>query len=125
MSTARLRDLQASLRRELSRQTQERGLGPPGRVVWLIDQLEHYVERWVGLRQTTSQPFAPLGDDLFLMVEVGAEAVSEELRAVESPAAAERWQGFLAELAVVRSGCDASAQQLPKSLALVRSSLSP
>src|SRR5262245_49915690 len=115
MSPGRRRDLQASLRREFSLQTQERGLSQMARVVWLVDQLENYVERWVGLCQTSSHAVSPHSDDLFLMVEVGAEAVSEEVRALGSPVVAESWRGFLAALAAARGGCDDTvAQRLSK-----------
>jgi hypothetical protein len=124
MNPARLRDLQASLRRELNRQTQERNLGPAARALWLVDQLNHYVERWLGLCASSfPSVFAP-NDDLFQMVEIGAEAVSEQLQSLESPATANSWQRFMAAWAAVRGARDPAApQQLANALAAVRSAL--
>ena len=124
MSTARHLELQASLQRELDLQTVERGLSSTGRVVWLLDQMENYLERWVGLRAASAQTIAPPTDDLFRMIEVGADVTAAELQVVESPAIAESWHEFLAVLAAVRAGRNTiEPQRLAESLAVVRSEL--
>ena len=122
MSAARHLELQVSLQRELDRHAVERGLSSTGRVVWLLDQMENYVERWLGLRAASAQTIAPPIDDLFRMIEVGADVTSAELQVVESPAIAERWHEFLAVLAAVRAGRNTvEPQRLAESLAVVRS----
>jgi hypothetical protein len=124
MNPARHHELEASLLRELDRQAVERGLCSTGRVAWLVDQIENYVERWLGLRAGAAQTIAPPSDDLFGMIEIGADAVSAELQALKSPAIAESWHKFLAVLAAVRAGSNAiKPQQLAESLAVVRCEL--
>jgi hypothetical protein len=124
MNAARRLELQASLQFELERHAVERGLSSTGRVVWLLDQVENYVERWLGLRSVPAQTIAPPSDDLFCMIEISAEMTSAELRAVESPPIAESWQAFLAVLAEVRDASNIiEPQRLAESLAVVRSEL--
>ncbi len=124
MNAVRHLELQASLQRELDRQAVERGLSSAGRVGWLLDQIENYVERWLGLRAALAQTTSPPSDDLFRMIEIGAAVASAELQAVESPAIGQRWHEFLAVLACVRAGSNTiEPQRLAESLAVVRSEL--
>lgn len=121
MSTARHLELRASLQRELDRQAAEGGLSSTGRVVWLLDQMENYVERWLGLCAASAQTIAPPVDELFRMIEVGADVTSAQLQFVESPSIAEKWRDFLAVLAAVRVGRNTiEPQRLAESLAVVR-----
>src|ERR1700677_1680427 len=48
-------------------------------VVWLVDQVKNYVQRWAGLGPSPS-------DDLFHMIEIGVEAVSTEVGRLKPPA---------------------------------------
>ena len=124
MNPARQLELKASLRRELSRQAHERNLSSTGRVVWLLDQVENYVERWLGLRAAPAQTVVPSSDDLFQMIEIGVEAVSAELHGLESRAIAESWHDLIAVLAAVRAGSDTiEPHQLAETLVVFRSGL--
>jgi hypothetical protein len=121
MNAARQLELQASLRRELIRQAQEHNLTSTGRVVWLLDQVENYVARWLGLRAVSPQTADAPSDDLFHMIEIGAKAVSAELIGLEPPASAETWPEFLAVLAAARAGSDTiEPDQLAKELVIIR-----
>jgi hypothetical protein len=124
MDPNRQRELEASLRRELSRQAEERRLEPRAQVVWLVDQLENYVERWVGLCAASSRTESPDSDDLFQMVHIAAEVLSSKLKGLQFPEVAENWGEFLAALADARLAYDPpTRQQLAEKLAVVRSTL--
>lgn len=123
MKPARKRDLKDSLRRELHRQSAVHCLSPIARVRWLVEQLENYVERWRGLCKVDSQAKRLFDDDLFFMVEIGAEVVSEELRSVEAPAIANRWHCFVEALAAIRIANPPATSQLTDALAALRSKL--
>jgi hypothetical protein len=124
MNPIRLRDLEASLRKELSRQVETDRLEPNARVIWLVDQLENYLQRWIGIGASSSQSELPISDELFQMVEVAAEVVSAELKCLQLPAIARNWQELLAVLADARLTYDpAMRQQLAGKLAVVRSTL--
>ena len=117
MNSSRRIELHGWLRHELSRQSRERNLSSTGRVVWLLDQVENYVERWLGNPQTAGAS----SNDLFQMIEIGAEAVSAELAGLDRIGVAESWHHFLALLAAFRAGATVEAQQLAKMLMVFRS----
>lgn len=120
MNVTRRRELQASLECELDRNTVDHDLDSAGRVVWLFDQLQNYLERWLGLRGGQGQNLAD--DDLFGMLEIGAEVTSRELR----PRDSESWQLWLTALAEVRAGGTmVEPRHLAESLARVRSEFCP
>jgi hypothetical protein len=124
MDAARRLELQTSLQRELERHAAERGLGPTARVAWLLDQLENYVERWLGLRAADGSAIAPASDDLFGMIEIGADVTSGEVRAAEAAAVMGSWQTFLTILAELRAGSSMiEPWRLAEALAVVRSEL--
>lgn len=121
MNSTRRSELQASLRKELNRQSQERNLSRTGRLIWLLDQVENYVARWLGLEATKKTAGMP-SDDLFFMIEIGAEAVSTEC--LDPTSSAESWHDFLAALAAVRAGNQAiEKRQLAESLEIFRSEI--
>ena len=75
------------------------------RAKWLGEQLENYVERWLGFQTAFSRPRPPAGDDeLFCMIEVGAELLGEELtRAGVTTDNQASWCAFLRALDGVRT----------------------
>jgi hypothetical protein len=122
MNAVRRLELQASLQCELDRHAAKRDLNSTGRVAWLLDQLENYVERWLGLRAIAAQAVTPPSDDLFGMIEIGAGVTSRELQAVEAAPISESWRAFLTILAEVRTGRSRiEPRRLAESLAVVRS----
>jgi hypothetical protein len=116
MDATRRVELETSLQRELARQAAEQDLDPTGRAAWLLDQLENYVHRWMGMR-------AAVGDDLFIMIEACAAAISRELSSVDSPNIDTHWQAFLAVLDEGRRGVLGEPGKLVDSLAVVRAQL--
>jgi hypothetical protein len=122
-SPDRVRALRASLRNMLEDETVRRGLDQRGRLEWLSEQLEHYVERWLGFAAVPAVPESALmKGDLFAMVEAGAGAVAEELSAVVGATdTMTGWRRFLAELAAVSKRGDLSEpQRLRSALAEAR-----
>lgn len=122
MNAARRLELQASLRRELERQAMEQGLSAKGRIAWLVDQVENYLQRRLGmpggLRPTIISP----NDELFRMIEIGAEATSAELQAVVPGPFADAWQAFVEVVMEAGSGTRViEPQSLAKAFAGVRS----
>lgn len=117
------------MQRELDRQTQERDLDKMARTAWLVDQVDNYVERWIGMAAGSEPTSAPIEDDLLCMIEIGAEAVSAELHGLDSPTIADGWRSFLSALAAIgtRSARSASVRlpELTMYLAAVRSALNP
>jgi hypothetical protein len=101
------------LQREFAHQAAEQNLDSTGRVAWLLDRLENYVQRWLGMRATAA-------DDLFLMIEAGAAAVSRELRSGDFRKIDERWQAFLVVLDATRQGKVGEPGKLAEFLAAVR-----
>ena len=122
MNAARQQELEASLQRELNVRTEERKLDSAGRVAWLVDQVENYVQRWLGM-SAVSPTRAPVDDELFRMIEIGAGVVSAELQGLQSFDIADSWRAFLAELASVRVQAAAQPDELKKKLAAVRSAV--
>jgi hypothetical protein len=69
MDPGRRRELETLLRGHLAEQP-DAGLS---RLLWLADQLENYVERWIGFGEAVPSPLrSSLEGDLFGMVEIGA-----------------------------------------------------
>jgi hypothetical protein len=116
MSETRHIELKMSLERECDRQTSEQKLDSTGRLAWLLDQLENYVARWRGMR-------ASVTDDLFLMIESGAAAVTQELRRANVPKIEESWQAFLIVLDAARQGRLANSEKLGDALLAVRAEI--
>jgi hypothetical protein len=82
------------------------------RVKWLGEQLHNYVERWLAFQTWSSQPAPPTGnDDLFVMMEVGAELLGEEMgRAAVPTNIAMAWRAFLGALEHLRRASDSERQ---------------
>lgn len=124
MNAARRLELQASLQRELARYTAEHGLSSTGRVSWLLDQVENYVERWNGIRAISTHSTSSPSDDLFHMIEIGAEVTSREMLTLESTPVVQSWNSFLAILSQERERSNiAEPQRLTKLLAAVRTAI--
>jgi hypothetical protein len=123
MDAARSRELEESLWRELRRQTEDRCLTPKARLAWLVEQLENYVERWVGTSAASSQTTSH-DDDLLLMVQAASSVVTTELQSLQLSASSEAWQAFLTILANARLSSDlAVRQQLAERVVAMRSTL--
>jgi hypothetical protein len=94
VDTPRRRELEASLHARLAEQP------PPARLPWLADQLENYVERWVGFCEAFAAPPATqVAGDLFAMIEIGAAAMDRTL----GPAPPPSWRAFTATVNSLRS----------------------
>jgi hypothetical protein len=98
MDPGRRRELEALLRGHLAEQPDD------SRLVWLTDQLENYLERWIGFGE------AMLDGDLFAMVEIGAALTDEEIRrAARLPAVQGAWDEFSEILSGIRTGTQTPA----------------
>ncbi|HEX8673139.1 MAG TPA: hypothetical protein VF710_14690 [Longimicrobium sp.] len=101
MDPGRRRELEALLRGHLAEQP-DHGLA---RLRWLADQLENYVERWIGFGEGMFE------GDLFAMVEIGVALTDEEIRrAARLPAVQGAWDEFSEVLSGIRTGSQTPAQ---------------
>jgi hypothetical protein len=105
--------LRRSLRRQLAAVTREQQLDACGRRLWLLDQLDNYLDRWLAFAALSVPIESLLRDDLFLMLRHGSTLFTEEIDQlpVTDP---ERtaWQTFAQLLAEVPHARNAEA--LPK-----------
>jgi len=108
MDPVRRRELETLLRGHLAEQPDD-GLS---RLLWLADQLENYVERWIGFAEAMPSPLpADLEGDLFGMVEIGAAVTDEEIRrAAYMPAVQGAWDEFSEIVSSIRTGAQSPAE---------------
>jgi hypothetical protein len=117
--------LRRSLRRNLAAVTREQHLDARGRRLWLLDQLDNYLDRWLAFAAFGVPMESLLRDDLFLMLRHGTALFTEEIAQLP-PTAPERiaWQTFAQLLAnVIESPATSSLPKLRKALSAVRTSL--
>ncbi|CAA9346182.1 MAG: hypothetical protein AVDCRST_MAG89-2879 [uncultured Gemmatimonadetes bacterium] len=102
MNADRRRELEASLRGRLAEQPEAH------RLAWVVDQLENYVERWIGFAEVVPEPLHhQLQGDLFGMIEIGEDVVDGEVaRAPRSGELTEAWRRFRAAVARLRGAPD-------------------
>jgi hypothetical protein len=113
MDDGRRRELEALLRGHLAEQRDD-GLS---RLLWLAEQLENYVERWIGFGEA-------MKGDLFGMVEIGARVTDEEIRRATRPSGLQRaWDDFVEGLAEIRAGTHSRPAALRESLSRFRATL--
>lgn len=72
--------LQESLATELARVAQSESLDPQEQALWLLAQIENYLERWLAFRgvSTHGQGLPLQNDPLFVMIAVAAEMLASE-----------------------------------------------
>ncbi|HEX2078786.1 MAG TPA: hypothetical protein VHG08_13780 [Longimicrobium sp.] len=124
MDARRRGELDASLRSRLDAQLGD--AHPLARVTWICEQLENYVERWVGFG-ALSPSTAPTGrgDELFGVIQVGAALFSDELRRLSTDAAElhEAWQRFARTLSRPGMPDSGTAEELKMAFADVKAAL--
>jgi hypothetical protein len=49
-----------------------------GRVLWIMDHLDEYIERWLGFASLRISPQALIQSDLFTVVDVAIEVLEQE-----------------------------------------------
>ena len=98
----RSKELQESLRRELE-SADVRALSPSDRRVWLLDQLDNYLDRWLAFAALGVPIESLLRDDLFSMLVVGVDRFSEELKLDHSAPEAHAWSHFVAQIELLKS----------------------
>ena len=114
--------LRRSLRRNLAAVTREQQLDARGRRLWLLDQLDNYLDRWLAFAALGVPMESLLRDDLFLMLRHGSALFTEEIAQLP-PTAPERiaWQTFAQLLAnVIESPGTSSLPELRKALSAIR-----
>ena len=122
MDDHRKAELRRSLERELESHVPVASSEPWIRAIWLAEQLENYVERWLAFCALPAIPMpALLNDDLFAMIECGAAAFGDAIRRLPDESELQvRWSRFAALLADVRANADrARANELRGALAEV------
>jgi hypothetical protein len=111
MRSERSRQLQESLRVELEATTIREHLDSLGRRRWLVDQLDNYLDRWLGFAALGTISMKSLRrDDLFIMLLIGTEVYTDELNRVAN-AIAEKgaWKEFRSLLLAVQRSRDISS----------------
>jgi hypothetical protein len=111
MGSKRSRQLQESLRVELEAVTIHEHLDSLGRRRWLVDQLDNYLDRWLGFAALgTISMKSLLRDDLFVMLLIGTEVYTDELnRAEDALAEKGAWKEFRSLLTAVQRSCNVSS----------------
>lgn len=114
--------LRRSLRRQLAAVTREQHLDARGRRLWLLDQLDNYLDRWLAFAALGVPMESLLRDDLFLTLRHGSALFTEEIQQLP-PTAPERaaWQTFTQLLAnFIESPATNSLHELRRALSAVR-----
>ena len=80
MNPTRLKALRVSLERELLAQTASKGSTRAIQLKWVTEQLENYLERWLGFCAVPSIPMSSLvEDDLVGMIGIGLDVLTQRL----------------------------------------------
>lgn len=114
--------LRRSLRRQLVAVTREQHLNARGRRLWLLDQLDNYLDRWLAFAALGVPMKSLLRDDLFLMLRHGSALFTEEIEQLP-PTAPERgaWQTFAQLLSsIIKSSATSALPKLRETLSSVR-----
>lgn len=100
MSPDRQQQLRASLEDRLEQQHPRATASTLARVRWLSEQLENYVERWLGFAALPDADLPSLvAGNLFGVVDVGAATLDAEIKALPAHTAiVERWTKLRHEL---------------------------
>lgn len=119
MDEGRRSELEGLLRGRLAEQRED------GRAAWLAEQLENYVERWIGFAEAMPAPLASqLEGDLFGMVEIGTRVMDEEVRRAPRRSALEDvWDDFTRVLSGIRTGARSRPAELREALSHFRTTL--
>lgn len=123
MDNQRRIDLRESLERALQSETQQRDLDVRGRIVWLAEQMDEYIERWLGFCAVRSLPMPSLvQSDLFGAIEIGAEVLGTAIGNSDVvPNARSAWNIFLATLVEVSNTSNKlQAQRLKETFRVFR-----
>lgn len=80
MQTSKAEDLRSSLERELRAATERETLDSDSRRRWLMDQLDNYLNRWLGFAAVGVPLKSLLRDDLFTMLIAGVNVYERELQ---------------------------------------------
>lgn len=126
MDSDRRRELRRSLENLLETETTARALDARGGVGWLDQQLDEYVNRWLGFCAMPSlSMLALVQSDLFAAVEIGASLMDEQLtNSSPSLDTQSAWSAFLSAMNQVRTLKNGSApSRLKDALDAFRSTL--
>jgi hypothetical protein len=101
-------DLRQSLERMLHEEAGSRD--PHGRLLWLTEQLERHVQRFLGFAEVSkASPPALLRSDLFAVIGIVSEVLDSELSRTRPPAAiSASWGAFRTTLAETANCTDSS-----------------
>jgi hypothetical protein len=119
VNTPNIDALRDSLHRQLNAYAASAGDRPNAKLHWLSEQLENYIERWLGFLPFTPRRLQSQPDDLlFIVIELATEMLTVEIQQLPvSTPAAQHWQRFLRVLQNIRAGSN------PREAADLRSAL--
>jgi len=121
----RAKELSESLRREIDSLVSQ-GWSFERRRSWLLDQLDNYLDRWLGFAALGVPMKSLLRDDLFIMLVVGAEMYSSEVMTETFAEEPSTWTSFISLIAEVRERGDTVAfSKLRDALTQVRNDTLP
>lgn len=63
---------------ELEAEAQRNAWGLKERVLWILDHLDEYIERWLGFAALHISPQALIQSDLFTTIEIAIDALERE-----------------------------------------------
>lgn len=70
--------LRSWFRAELEAEARKNGWDVKQRVLWIMDHLDEYIERWLGFAALPINPKVLISSDLFTTVEIAVDALEEE-----------------------------------------------
>src|SRR5687767_10551625 len=105
MDTSRIDEWRDSLRRQLDEQAARAGDLPVVKLQWLSEQMENYIERWLGFLAVTPRRRKVAGDDpLFTVIELAAEMMTAEIQKLPmATPVVQHWQDFVRVLNGIRT----------------------
>ena len=104
MASKRATELRASLVRELEAVSQREGYSQLARLIWLRNELENYLDRWLGFVALDETAISSLfQSDLFTMILVASDVYEQELGKGESKRSEAEWRQFRANFARAQS----------------------
>ena len=104
MASKRASELRASLVRELEAVSQREGDCQLVRLIWLRNELENYLDRWLGFISLDETAVISLfQSDLFTMILVASDLYEQELDKTESKRSEAEWRQFRVNLEHVQT----------------------
>jgi hypothetical protein len=111
-----LTTLRALFRADLDAETRKNAWGPEERMLWAMEHLDEYIERWLGFAAHIVSPQALIGSDLFTVIEIAVEALEQEFARSRIDLESRRPERFRVALELLRRTGDRKYADLMKHL---------